>query len=124
MPAGELGTVLVGGLNGYHTPADLAWSPDGSTLTFQVWERETGASDLYSWNGTGTPVNLTGTQTAWPLTESPAAPREDGLTYLPDGRLLVVQDGNIWMMPAQPGAQKVLLADLASTVRDLDARGA
>jgi hypothetical protein len=122
--AGELGTVLVGGLNGYHTPADLAWSPDGSTLTFQVWERETGATDLYSWTGAGTPVNLTGTQTAWPLTESPDAPREDGLTYLPDGRLLVVQDGNIWMMAAQPAAQKVLLADLPTSVRDLDAKGA
>ena len=124
VPAGELGTVLVGGLNGYHNPAELAWSPDGSTLTFQVWERETSAADLYSWSGSGTPVNLTGTQTAWPLLESPDAPREEGPTYLPDGRVIFVQDGNIWMQAAQPGAQKVLLADMAVSVRDLDARGA
>ena len=124
VPAGQLGTVLVGGLYGYHNPADLAWSPDGSTLTFQVWERETGAADLYSWSGSGTPVNLTGTQTAWPLLESPDAPREDGPTYLPDGRVLFVQDGNVWMMPAQPGAQKVLLADPSYAVRDVDAKGA
>jgi hypothetical protein len=124
VPAGQLGTVLVGGLNGYHNPAELAWSPDGTTLTFQVWERETSAADLYSWNGSGTPVNLTGTQTAWPLLESPDAPREEGPTYLPDGRVIFVQDGNIWMQAAQPGAQKVLLADLPVSVRDLDARGA
>ncbi|HET7721436.1 MAG TPA: hypothetical protein VFK43_15825, partial [Acidimicrobiales bacterium] len=124
VPAGQLGTVLVGGLNGYHNPAELNWSPDGSTLTFQVWERETSAADLYSWSGSGTPVNLTGTQAAWPLLESPDAPREEFPTYLPDGRVIFVQDGNIWMQAAQAGAQKVLLADLAVSVRDLDARGA
>jgi len=70
------------------------------------------------------PVNLTGTQSAWPLLEFPDAPREEGPTYLPDGRVIFVQDGNIWMQAAQPGAQKVLLADLAFSVRDLDARGA
>ncbi|MDP1804547.1 MAG: hypothetical protein Q8K72_05225 [Acidimicrobiales bacterium] len=69
-------------------------------------------------------THLTGTQTAWPLLESPDAPREEGPTYLPDGRVIFVQDGNIWMQAAQPGAQKVLLADLAVSVRDLDARGA
>ena len=72
----------------------------------------------------GSTRHLTGSQTAWPLLESPAAPREDGPTYLPDGRVIFVQDGNIWMMAAQPGAQKVLLADLPFTIRDLDARGA
>ncbi|MDQ4068016.1 MAG: PKD domain-containing protein [Actinomycetota bacterium] len=124
VPAGQLGTVLFGGLAGYHNAADPAWSPDGSTLVFQLWERETSAADLYAWNGTGNPVNLTGTQTAWPLEESPDAPREAGPTFLPDGRIVFVQDGDIWMMAAEPGAQKVLLADLPFAVRDVDAKGA
>ncbi|MGH9263846.1 MAG: hypothetical protein ACRD1D_04070 [Acidimicrobiales bacterium] len=124
VPAGQLGTVLVGGLAGYHHPADPAWSPDGSTLVFQVWERETSAADLYAWSGSGTPVNLTGTQTAWPLLESPDAPREVGATFLVDGRLVFVQEGNLYLMAAQPGAQKVLLADLPYDVRDVDVRGA
>ena len=69
-------------------------------------------------------MNITGASNAWPLVDSPSAPREDGATYLADGRLVFVQDGNIWMMAAQRGAQKVLLADLPYSVRDVDAKGA
>ncbi len=124
VPAGSLGTVLVGGQDYYHHAINPQWSPDGTTLVFGIWESETFAADIYTWNGTGTPVNITGSSNAWPLVDSPSAPREDGATYLADGRVVFVQDGNIWMVPAQRGAEKVLLADMAYAVRDVDAKGA
>ena len=100
------------------------WSPDGGTLVFQLSQSETFTSDLSAWNGSGRPVNLSGTEAAWPPLESPTAPCEAGPTWLPDGRLIFVQDGNVYLMVAQPGAQKVLLADLPYAVRNVDARGA
>ena len=122
--AGELGTVLVGGTAWYQGLSYPNWSPDGSSLVFQLAQSETFTSDLYAWTGTGNPVNLTGTEMAWPPQEPPSAPYESGPTFLADGRLIFVQDGNVYLMAAQRGAQKVLLADLPYAVRDVDARGA
>jgi dipeptidyl aminopeptidase/acylaminoacyl peptidase len=124
VPAGELGAVLADPSAGHLYPANPAWSPDGSTLLFDLWEKEIYTSDLYAWNGSGNPVNLTGPSTAWPPTASPSAPTESHASFLADGRIVFVQDGNIWVMPAQRGAEKTLLADLPYPVRDLDARGA
>ncbi|MDQ3897609.1 MAG: PKD domain-containing protein [Actinomycetota bacterium] len=122
--AGELGTVVVGGNRSYQSLSHPNWSPNGSTLVFQLAQGETFTSDLYAWTGSGNPVNLTGTEVAWPPLEPPTAPYEAGPTFLPDGRLVFVQDGNVYLMAAQPGAQKVLLADLPYAVRSVDARGA
>lgn len=124
VPFGELGTVLVGGMPYYKIPSYPAWSPDGSTLVFDLSQSEVNTSDLYAWTGTGDPVNLTGTEAAWPPQESPDAPLEIRPSWMPDGRLIFVQDGNVWAMPAQRGAAKVLLADFPWTVRHVDARGA
>lgn len=120
--AGELGTALVGGNFNYQLLSHPAWSPDGTTLTFQLSQSETFTSDLYA--GAGSPVNLTGTETAWPPLDPPTAPFEGGPTFLPDGRLLFVQDGNVYVMAAQRGAQRLLIADLPYAVRSVDARGA
>ncbi len=123
VPDGELGTVLVGGLHWYQDPVRPSWSPDGSLLVFEIGTRETNLTDLYLWSGSGDPVTLTGTDSEWPPSESGGAPNEVEPTWLPDGRVLFGQDGNIYAMAATPGAQKVLLADLPWDVRSIDARG-
>lgn len=43
---------------------------------------------------------------------------------MPDGRLLLVHDGNVYAMAATPGADHVLLADLPWGLDQSDARGA
>lgn len=123
VPAGELGTVLVGSNHWYQRPSHPNWSPDGTTLVFQRSGAETFTSDLCAWTGTGDPVNLTGTETAWPPENQPTAPHEAGPTFLANGRLIFVQDGNVFLMAAQPGAQRMLIADLPYSVRNVDARG-
>jgi hypothetical protein len=122
VPAGELGPVVLDGLGSWQHPAHPRWSADGTTLVFQVWEAESFTADLFAWTGSGDPVNLTGTE-AWPPLEGADAPAEAGPSWLPDGRVVFVQDGNVWAMAAQPGAEKVLLADLPSNVRSVDAAG-
>jgi Tol biopolymer transport system component len=124
VPAGQLGTVLVGGLPGYKIPSYPTWSPDGTTLVFQLSMSEVNTSDLYAWTGTGDPINLTGTEVAWPPEESPDAPNELRPSWMPDGRIIFVQDGNVWAMAAQRGAAKTLLADFSWNVNYVDARGA
>jgi hypothetical protein len=124
IPAGQLGTLLVGGNHYYQLLEHPNWSPDGSLLTFQLSTSETFTSDIYAWNGTGNPVNLTGTQPEWPPMNPPTAPYEGGPTFLADGRIVFVQDGNIFLMAPQAGATKTLLADLPYAVRNVDARGA
>ena len=101
-----------------------AWSPDGSALAFGIGTRETNTVDLYLWSGSGDPVNLTGTDSEWPPSEMGQAPNELEQTWLPDGRLLFVEDGNVYAMAATPGAEKVLLADLPWAMGQVDARGA
>ena len=59
---------------------------------------------------------------AWPLEEGTTAPFEGSPTWLADVR--IIQDGNVYVMATQRGAEKVLLADLAYIVRNVDARGA
>jgi Tol biopolymer transport system component len=114
----------VGGNQWYQLLGHPAWSPDGTTLVFELAQSETFSSDLYAWNGAGGPVSLTGTETAWPPLESPTAPLESGPTFLPDGRVIFVQDGNVYLMAAQRGAARVLIADQPYAVRNVDARGA
>jgi hypothetical protein len=120
VPAGQLGTVLFGN----RIPGEPWWSPDGTTLAFQLTEPEAGISDLFTWPGSGNPVSLTGTATTWPPPEMLDAPNEEGPTWLADGRLVFTQDGNVYLMAAERGAEKVLLADLPYSVRSVDARGA
>ncbi len=124
LPAGQLGTQLVGGLPWYQHIVHPQWSADGKTLLFQVAESETFTADVFAWNGTGDPVNLTGASVAWPLEEGTTAPYEGGPTWLADGRIIFVQDGNVYVMAAQRGAERTPLADLAYSVRNVDARGA
>jgi Tol biopolymer transport system component len=120
---GELGTVLVGPLPSGTRPAHPAWSPDGSRLVYQVWESETFLSDLFVWNGVAgsQPVNVTTTD---PDPTNLTNPYESSPSWLPDGRIVFNQGGNVWAVPAQAGAAKVLLADLSYDVRNVDARGA
>ena len=121
---GQLGTVLVDGLADYRRLSYPVWSPDGSTLVFQLSQSEVNTSDLYAWNGTGDPVSLTGTDSQWPPQQTPDAPNEYRPSWLADGRVLFIQDGNVWAMPAQRGAAKVLLADFPWNIRHVDASGA
>jgi hypothetical protein len=122
VPAGQLGTVLVGPLPSGSRPAHPAWSADGTRLVYQVWENETFLADLFVWNVGGSqavnvtttdsdPTNLTNPYESWP-------------SWLPDGRIVFNEGGDVWAVPAQAGAAKVLLADLPYDVRNVDASGA
>jgi hypothetical protein len=124
VPAGQLGTVLIDGLGSGQDPIHPTWSADGTTLLFQVGERETFAGDVYVWKGAGDPVNITSDVTVWPPVNGLALPYEDGPTWLPDGRVIYTQDGDVYIQAAQHGAARVLLADLPWKVRNVDARGA
>jgi len=124
VPAGQLGAQLIGGLPWYQHIVHPQWSADGKTLVFQVAESETFTSDVFAWYGTGDPVNLTGASATWPPPDGTTAPYEAGPTWLADGRLIFVQDGNVYVMAAQRGAERSLLADLPYSVRNVDAGGA
>lgn len=93
-------------------------------MVFSLSTREVNTSDLYAKTGTGDPVNLTGTHVAWPPAESTTAPNEFGPTFLPDGRVLFTQDGDLWAMPNERLGAKTKLADLTLSVRNADALGA
>ena len=126
VPPGELGTVLVGGVP--LVPAARAspnWSPDGATLTFQLSHAEA----FHHATSTPGPVAATRSTSRVPRrpgrpSRCPTAPLELGPTFLADGRLIFVQDGNVYLMAAQRGAGRTLLADLPYAVRSVDARGA
>jgi hypothetical protein len=62
--------------------------------------------------------------TAWPPVNGLSLPYEDGPTWLPDGRVIYTQDGDVYIQAPQHGAARVLLADLPWKVRNVDAKGA
>jgi Tol biopolymer transport system component len=124
VPAEQFGTLLIAAPGSGQRPYHPTWSVDGTTLLFQLGEPETFAGDVYVWKGAGDPVNITSSVAVWPPADGLVLPYEDGPTWLPDGRVIFTQDGDVYLVAPQHGAPKVLLADLAWKVRNVDAAGA